>query len=57
MIYTFRCITALTLRNPDCARDLVNNNNAAETIASAINAHSKNKALCRAGLMAVGYNL
>jgi len=48
-----RCITALTLRNPDCARDLVTNHFAAETIANALNAHAKNKSLSRAALMAV----
>jgi len=47
-----RCITSLTLRNPECARTLVNDQNAAEAIVNALNCHSKNKAATRAGLMA-----
>ena len=44
-----RCITSLTLRNPECARTLVNDQNAAEAIVNALNCHSKNKAATRAG--------
>lgn len=44
-----RCITSLTLRNPECARTLVNDQNAAEAIVNALNCHAKNKAATRAG--------
>ena len=44
-----RCITSLTLRNPECARTLVNDQNAAEAIVNALNCHSENKAATRAG--------
>jgi len=44
-----RCITSLTLRNPECARTLVNDQNAAEAIVNALNCHAKNKSATRAG--------
>ena len=44
-----RCITALTLRNPECARELVNKYDVADAIVNALNCHAKNKALSRAG--------
>ena len=44
-----RCITALTLRNPECARDLVTKYSAAEAIANSLNCHAKNKSATRAG--------
>jgi len=47
-----RSVTALTLRTPECAKEIVKMDGA-DAIVNAINAHTKSKAITRAGLMAV----
>ena len=44
-----RAITALTLRNPETARKIVTQLSGANAIINALNAHTDDKTVCRAG--------